>query len=110
MVPLLGKPVLEHILLRLASVGLKEFILVVGYRHEVIEAYFGDGARWGWRISYALQPVPNGTGSALARARDVAGSGPVLASFGDILTDAANYRRLLDDFEAAPPAAVVGIN
>ena len=110
MVPLLGKPALEHILLRLARVGIMEFILVVGYRAEAIKSYFGDGARWGWRISYALQPKPDGTGAALAQARDLAGSEPVLASYGDILTDEANYRRLLNEYLAAPCAAVVGIN
>ena len=110
MVLLLGKPVLEHILLRLAKAGLTEFILVVGYHAEAIQSYFGDGARWGWRISYAFQPEPNGTGAALAHARDLAGCEPFLASFGDILTDTANYRRLLDDFLAAPCAAVVGVN
>lgn len=110
MVPLLGKPAIEHILLRLAHVGLTEFILVVGYRSEAIQSYFGDGARWGWRISYAFQPEPNGTGAALSQARDLAGSSPVLASYGDILTEEANYLRLLDDYQAAQCAAVVGIN
>ncbi len=110
MVPLQGKPVLEHILVRLANVGLSEFILVVGYHAEAIQSYFGDGSRWGWHVSYAFQPVPNGTGAALALARDLAGSEPILASFGDILTDEANYRRLLDNYLAAPCAAVVGVN
>lgn len=110
MVPVLGKPVLEQILLRMARVGLEEFILVVGYRAEVIEEYFSDGSRWGWRISYALQPQANGTGAALAAARDLAGSDPFLASYGDILTDEAHYRMILDDFAASPCAAVVGIN
>ena len=110
MVPILGLPVLEHILLRLGTVGLSEFVLVVGYRAQAIQDYFGDGARWGWRISYVEQPVPNGTGAALALARDLAGSEPILASYGDILTDVANYRALVDDFTAAPCAAVVGIN
>ena len=110
MVPLLGKPALEHIMTRLANVGLREFILVIGYRGEAITSYFGDGVRWGWQISYVTQPTPNGTGSALAQARDLAGSGPALASFGDILTDEDNYRRLLEDYRSAPCAAVVGIN
>ena len=110
MVPLLGKPVLEHILMRLASCGLTEFVLVVGYRADVLQSYFGDGSRWGWRITYAFQPAPNGTGAALAQARELAGTDPILASYGDILTDEANYRRLLDEYAAAPCAALVGIN
>jgi UDP-N-acetylglucosamine diphosphorylase / glucose-1-phosphate thymidylyltransferase / UDP-N-acetylgalactosamine diphosphorylase / glucosamine-1-phosphate N-acetyltransferase / galactosamine-1-phosphate N-acetyltransferase len=110
MVPLLGKPVLEHILLRMDSVGLTDFVLVVGYKGDAIRAYFGDGARWSWRIAYAEQPVPNGTGAALAAARDLAGSGPILASYGDILTDAEHYRLLIGEFGRCACAAVVGIN
>ena len=110
MVPLLGKPVLEHILMRLASCGLTEFVLVAGYRAEVLHAYFGDGSRWGWRITYAFQPEPNGTGAALAQARDLAGPGPFLASYGDILTDEANYRELLGAYAAGPCSALVGVN
>jgi dTDP-glucose pyrophosphorylase len=110
MVPVLGRPVIEHIMRRLESVGLTEFILVVGYRAEVIQSYFGDGSRWGWRISYAIQPTANGTGAALAAARDLAGSAPVLASYGDILTAESHYRQILDSYIAAPCAALVGIN
>jgi UDP-N-acetylglucosamine diphosphorylase / glucose-1-phosphate thymidylyltransferase / UDP-N-acetylgalactosamine diphosphorylase / glucosamine-1-phosphate N-acetyltransferase / galactosamine-1-phosphate N-acetyltransferase len=110
MVLVQGKPVLEHILLRLQQAGLTEFILVVGYRADVVQEYFGDGTRWGWRISYTFQPQPNGTGAALAQASDLAGSEPFLASYGDILTDEANYRRLQDEYLAAPCAALVGVN
>jgi dTDP-glucose pyrophosphorylase len=110
MVPMLGKPVLEHILLGLQSVGLSQFILVVGYRAEAIRAYFGDGSRWSWQISYALQPQPTGTGAAVAAARSLAPEGPFLASYGDIVTDVSHYRAIIDDYEAAPCAAVVGIN
>ena len=109
MVPLLGKPVLEHILTRLAIVGLTEFVLVVGYRADVLRDYFGDGSRWGWNISYAEQATPNGTGAALAAAREFVGPGPFLASYGDIITDEAHYRLLLEAFAESPCAAQVGI-
>ena len=110
MVPVFGKPVLELILVRLASVGISDFVLVVGYRAAAIQEYFGDGSRWGWQIRYALQKETNGTGAALLQARDLAGPEPVLASYGDILTDARNYRRLLDEYLSAPCAAAVGVN
>ncbi len=110
MVHVLGKPIVEQILLRLSSVDLAEFIFVVGYRGEVIQKYFGDGSRWGWRISYAQQQQPNGTGAALLAAHELAGSDPFLASYGDILTDVSHYRALAEAFYASPCAAVVGIN
>ncbi|MFN7133663.1 MAG: hypothetical protein ACK4N5_16420, partial [Myxococcales bacterium] len=40
-----------------------------GYKAEQIEAYCGDGARWGLSLSYAHDgPVPLGTGGAVKRA------------------------------------------
>ena len=40
------------------------FFIVTGYRAEVVEDYFGDGARWGVNIRYGRQEVQDGTGKA----------------------------------------------
>jgi dTDP-glucose pyrophosphorylase len=110
MVPVNGLPVLEHILLGLKGAGAQEFLLVVGYRAEAIQAYFEDGARWDVAIRYAWQESPNGTGSALLCGREFAGEDTVFASYGDILTSASHYRAMRDNFMAAPCAALIGIN
>jgi dTDP-glucose pyrophosphorylase len=110
MVPVAGKPVLERILEAVREAGPRRFLLVVGYRREAIQEYFKDGSAWGVEIDYRVQEVPNGTGSALREATDWAEGAPVLMSYGDILTDPAHYRALLDDFQAAPCGAVIGIN
>lgn len=113
MVPLCGKPILERILAGLRNAGIGEFLIVIGYRGDAIRDYFGDGRAWNVRIDYAEQPVPNGTGAALARATGWAGNrptAPVLASFGDIYTDPNHYPALIADYESAPCAALIGIN
>lgn len=110
MIPVAGMPALERILSGLVSAELSEFLFVVGYRREAITSHFGDGSTWNVPIAYVDQPVPNGTGAALALSRDFAGGDPILMSYGDILTDPAHYRALMDDYEAAPCAAVLGIN
>lgn len=110
MVPVAGAPVLEQILRCLKSVGLHDFLFVVGYRREAIQSYFGDGSRWDVSIDYAVQETPNGTGAALLRGKAFAGEEPFFASYGDILTDPDHYRALLANHNAGPCAAVIGIN
>ena len=113
MVPLCGKPILERIMLGLRGAGVTDFLFVIGYRGDAIRTYFGDGRPWDARIAYAEQPVPNGTGAALACASDWAAArpdSPVFASFGDIYTDPAHYPALRDDYLGSPCAALIGIN
>ncbi len=62
---LLGqKPILEHQIEWLAREGVSDVVLLCGYRHEMISDHFGDGARWGLRISYSIEDVPLGRGGA----------------------------------------------
>ena len=45
-----GKPFLEHIIKHYINSGFSRFIICTGHRHEDIENYFGDGAKWGITI------------------------------------------------------------
>lgn len=89
-----GKPILLHIVEGLKAAGIERFLIVVGYRAEVVEAFFGDGKRFGTQIEYVTQVVQDGTGRVVDLARDFAGSDPFVLSYGDILVNPANYRRL----------------
>jgi dTDP-glucose pyrophosphorylase len=110
MVLVQGKPVIEHIIIGMRNAGITDFLLVVGYRAEVIEQYFGDGRPWGIHIEYRVQEVPNGTGAALREAEEFAEGKPILASYGDILTDHSHYTTLLEDYTSDPCTAIIGIN
>ena len=68
MVPVAGKPYLEHQLEELARQRIRDVILLTGYLGEQIEQYFGDGAALGLSIRYSREPEPLGTGGALIRA------------------------------------------
>jgi D-glycero-D-manno-heptose 1,7-bisphosphate phosphatase len=86
MIPLAGRPFLEHVLRQVAGQGFDEALLLVGFRAERIEAHFGDGSVWGTRIRYSREPVPLGTGGAVKLA------GPLLESrfvllYGDVYRD-----------------------
>lgn len=93
-----GRPVLEHILRGLTSAGVRQFLLITGYRAEVIEEFFGDGRTFGVSLRYIRQPTASGTGSAALLARDFIGDEPFLLTYGDILTAPENYRMMIQEF------------
>lgn len=90
MLPIAGRPMLEHILDRLASVGIQRFFVVTGFLHEVIESHFRD---WRLPIEFRLQDPVDGTGSATNLARDFAGKDDFLLTYADILCDPLEYTR-----------------
>jgi dTDP-glucose pyrophosphorylase len=95
MIKVRNKPVLLHIIEGLQNAGINHFLIVVGYRAEVVKEYFGDGTCFGLTIKYATQVVQDGTGRVVDLARDFVCDGPFLLSYGDIVVDPANYRRLV---------------
>ena len=91
-----GKPILQHILEGLKAAGVTHFLIVVGYKADVVRAFFGDGSRFGVSVEYTTQVVQDGTGRVVELARDFAGSDAFVLSYGDILINAENYLRLVD--------------
>jgi NDP-sugar pyrophosphorylase family protein len=71
MVPVAGRPYLEHQLRELARQQWADVVLLTGYLGEQIEEYFGDGRRWGLSIRYRREATPQGTGGALRDAVDL---------------------------------------
>jgi len=65
MVSLAGKPILEHQLVWLRENGVTDVVVACGYLHNVIEEYFGAGAKWGLNIAYSIEETPLGRGGAL---------------------------------------------
>lgn len=68
MVPILGKPVLEHQIELCKRFGFSSIALLVHHQAEIIKAYFGDGARWNVELTYVEEDEPRGTAGALADA------------------------------------------
>lgn len=84
MIPIGGRPYLEHVLAAFAERGLREVVLLTGFRHDAIESHFGDGTRFGLRIEYSRETEPLGTGGALREARHLFGE-RFLLTYGDVL-------------------------
>jgi dTDP-glucose pyrophosphorylase len=96
MIQVRGRPVLQHIVEGLREAGVGQFLIIVGYRADVVRDHFGEGSSYGVEIQYATQLVQDGTGRVVDLARDFVCDGAFLLSYGDILIDPLNYRRLID--------------
>lgn len=88
MLPIAGKPFLQHMLDRLARGGVTRVIFSCGYLPDAIVEHFGDGLPGGPAIEYAIEPEPLGTAGAIRFAAAGRVDGPFLALNGDVLTSA----------------------
>ncbi len=94
LLPVGGKPMLEHIIDRAKSQGFERFVLAIHYLGHMIQDYFGDGSRWNVQIDYLHEQSPLGTAGAVALLNPRPDA-PFLVSNGDVLTD-IRYGDLLD--------------
>jgi len=86
MVPVINRPVMEHILRLLARHGFTETIANLHWFPEVIEGYFGDGSEQGLSLSYSREEQLLGTSGGVRKAREFLGDSFLVIS-GDALTD-----------------------
>jgi histidinol-phosphate phosphatase family protein len=65
MIPIGGKPLLEHQVELAKRHGFTEIVVFACYRPDLIQAHLGDGSRWGVKISYEIEKSPLGTAGAV---------------------------------------------
>lgn len=65
MINICGKPILEYQIDNLKACGLTDIIFVIGHLGSKVKEYFGDGSKFGVRISYFVEDHPLGTAGAL---------------------------------------------
>jgi mannose-1-phosphate guanylyltransferase len=87
LVPILGQPVMGHILRLLQRHGFHDVISNVHYLPEMIQERFGDGSDYGIRLSYSHEEELLGTAGGVRNVRDFLGEGTFLIISGDALTD-----------------------
>src|SRR5215467_13252788 len=94
MVPIVGKPVMEHILHLLKAHGITDVVVTVQYLANNIEDYFGDGSQFGMNIAYSREEVPLGTAGSVKYAEELLDE-PFIVISGDALTD-FNLTEIID--------------
>ena len=83
MIPIAGKPILEHHVEHLAGAGIQEIFINLHHLPERITSHFGDGRKWGVRIRYSLEPEILGTAGAVKKLEAVLRGGLFLVVYGD---------------------------
>jgi dTDP-glucose pyrophosphorylase len=106
MLPVEGKPVLEHILRGLRAAGIRRVSLATHYKAGVISRHFRDGRKLGIRIDYLEENSPRGTAGALRRL--TGRKDPLLVINGDILTR-VDFRAMLDFHRENKAEMTVGV-
>ncbi|HEX5798530.1 MAG TPA: nucleotidyltransferase family protein, partial [Gaiellaceae bacterium] len=86
MVPIVGKPCMEHILELLAQHGFDEVVVTLAFLPQAIRSYFGTGEALGLSIEYSVEEMPLGTAGSVGLARD-AFDETFLVISGDALCD-----------------------
>ena len=81
-----GKPILQYAIERLKENGIEDIFISVGYLHEKIEEYFGNGQNFGVQITYICEDVPLGSGGALFYLKNLVTEDFVICS-GDAIFD-----------------------
>ena len=89
MIPVGEKPILQRQIEWLRGENVTSFVLLCGYRADVIQEHFGDGSRFDVSIDYSIEDEPLGRGGALRKGFALVpdGEATVIATNGDILTD-----------------------
>jgi NDP-sugar pyrophosphorylase family protein len=94
LLPVSGKPMLEHIIMSAKAEGFQHFVLAIQYLGHMIEEYFGDGSRWNVQIDYLREESPLGTAGAISLLSPRPEL-PFVVSNADVLTD-IDYGNMLD--------------
>lgn len=87
MVPLLGKPIMEHCIDLLRENGIRDICATLRYNPGPIMDYFGDGERFGVDITWRVETQPLGTAGGVRACMDILGGGDFLVISGDAACD-----------------------
>src|SRR5262245_43618115 len=86
MVPIAGKPCIEHIIELLRQHGIEDIVVTMAYLPQAIRSYLGDGSELGVRLEYSVEDTPLGTAGSVKKAEDFLDETFLVIS-GDALTD-----------------------
>jgi len=99
LLPVAGKPALDHVLMLLKSLGVKDVALIVGFGKEQIIKRYGDGRSMDLNLTYIEQKKLLGTAHALGMAEDFVGDERFIAMNGDTLIDFESMKALVEKYE-----------
>ncbi|MBS1848100.1 MAG: NDP-sugar synthase [Actinobacteria bacterium] len=110
MLPIVGRPMIEHVIEHLESHGVEEVVLSLGYRPDAFCEAYPDARHRSVRLRYAVEPEPLDTAGAIRfAARDAGIDERVIVCNGDVLTD-LDVTDLVARHEAASASASIALH
>jgi NDP-sugar pyrophosphorylase family protein len=106
LVPIDDLPVAEILIRQLRTAGITDIALAVGHLAALIEAYFGDGSRWGVRLTYSREYSALGTAGPLALVPDL--DSTFLVMNGDLLTT-LDLQQMIGFHRSEAAVATIGV-
>src|SRR4051794_5868850 len=107
MVPIVGKPCMEHIVELLRDHGFDEVVVTLAFMPQAIRSYFGDGEALGVKIEYSVEDTPLGTAGSVKQAEGALQETFLVIS-GDALCD-VDLGALLDFHREKKAAVTIGL-
>jgi mannose-1-phosphate guanylyltransferase / phosphomannomutase len=108
MLPLVNRPMMEHVIDLLRGHGITEIVVTVAFMPNAIRNHFGDGTEFGVSISYAAEESPLGTAGSVRNAMAELSDETFLVISGDVLTD-IDLGALVADHERHGGLATIGL-
>jgi UDP-N-acetylglucosamine diphosphorylase/glucosamine-1-phosphate N-acetyltransferase len=109
MIPVAGKPILEHVISAIRSAGIRSIVLVTRYRSELVKKHIGNGSKFGVTVDYVDQPDISGTASAILMAQDQVGSNDFLVAYGDLVVTPRAIKRVVDTYRKKGGKTTIGL-
>jgi D,D-heptose 1,7-bisphosphate phosphatase len=108
MIPLCGKPILEHQINNLVHSGLTDILIITGFLGDTIQSYFKDGSAFKTSISYFNETEPLGTAGALFLCEKLLGDSFLLIN-GDLVMD-IDFSRFINFFKTKNALAALAVH
>ncbi len=107
MLPIGGKPILQYVIENLKRAGLKDYVFTVGYLHEQISDYFGDGSKFGVKIEYAIEKEKLDTAGSVLPHKDKV-KGTFVVVMGDHITN-INIKDMVEKHKKSGAVATIAL-
>jgi len=108
LIPVAGKPLLEHLLTSLKAAGIDEALIVVHYMADKIQQFFGNGAHLGMKLEYVVQKQIGGTADAAGMAENYAKEDFLLV-YGDLYIATKIIKHILSSYEKEKPTVAMAV-
>ena len=108
LIPIGGKPLLEHILLSIKEAGFKEALIVVHHMAERLKSYFGDGSKVGLKLDYVYQTEIKGTADAIYAAKSYVDD-EFLLIYGDLYITPKTIETVIKGHEKNRSAVTISV-